>query len=167
MKKLIVKLTENEKKKIQFVISCHLNGVPSLKDIQIIDNKKGFYPDSDHMKLKRFDTARKGWTNGYFYISLIGKENVVFLFFGDSEDPKAERRFYFPKEGASPSYEWNFLDSHIDDSENGIKFLNRFSDCLFSCGVECYLCSTECNHLYEVIGRLNDIRDEDEEEEEC
>lgn len=165
MKKTTVKLTDNEKKKIQFVISCHLDGVPSLKDIEIMDTEKGYFPYYDHIRVKRFDTARKGWTDGYFHISLIGKENVVVLFFGDSEDPaRVERRFYFPKEGASPSYEWNFLDSNIKDEENGIKFLNRFP-CLSSCGVEPYLCTTECSDLYEDVGRLNDI--DEEEEEEC
>lgn len=144
MKKESIKLTENERKKIQFVIGCHLAGVPSLKDIQITDSVKGFFPDKDHMKLRRFDTARKGWTNGYFYISLLGDKNVVFLFFGDSEDSNSEKAFYFPKEGASPSYEWNFLNSNIKTRENGVTFLNSFSDCLTSCGVECYLCNNSC-----------------------
>lgn len=162
MKKNTVKLTDNEKKKIQFVISCHLDGVPSLKDIHIMDTERGYFPDTDHMKVERFDTAHKGWTNGYFHISLIGKDNIVSLFFGDSDKPDSERRFYFPKEGASPSHEWQFLNRNLNDGENGVKFLNRFSDSLSSCGVECYLCSIECSHLYEVIGHLNGMRKEEE-----
>lgn len=171
MKKITVKLTDNEKKKIQFVISCHLSGTPSLKDIQAMDTTRGYFPDTDRMKLKRFDTARKGWSNGYFYISILGKMNVVFLFFGDSEEPGSEKSFYFPKEGASPSYEWDFLNNQLDEAKNGVRFLNRFSECLTSCGVECYLCATECNHLYEKLGHCvyqetkGNLPDEETEEE--
>ena len=143
-KQVKIALTENEKRKIQFLIGYHLKGKPSLRDIRIMDIERGYFPDTDNMKVKRFDTERKGWTNGYFHVSLIGKKNVVYVLFGDSEEPKSERKFYLPKEGESPSHEWSFLSRNIAPTEDGTAFLNRFSDCFSSCGVECYLCKTSC-----------------------
>ena len=140
-----VKLTDNERRKIRFLIHCHLKGAPSLEDIQVMDSDKGFFPDTDTMTVKRFDTTRKGWTDGYFHVSMLGNNRIVYLLFGDSDTGEvSKRQFYLPKEGESPSKEWSFISRHLEPEEDGTAFLNRFSDCFTCCGVEAYLCNNPC-----------------------
>lgn len=126
------RLSQFEKRMLREAIQKTTGFTPDLKDIQVMNTQEGADINITSMKVKRFETVRKGWMNGYFNITILTGVKAIFLMVGDSSITESEYDYYFPREGDKDSSEWKNLKEQISPEEDGLAFINKKSNLIFT-----------------------------------